>query len=674
MRTIYVAVWLTGLVASDALAQPSVPFVDELDGPRPETAPDVVRGRGRGLQPVDNLRTRRSSSRPLGPAEKAGDLSDQPLILAQPEGPIPVTEDRLRAHLEVRATALRSNDSASAELALTLLEEARDALGAPNAIVAAAVLLREAQAAKTRGDLEDALSRTKRAIRLAPDMLSAHWAHIKLLVELDGTKVARIVDASTRMAAAWLRGFRNQVHLLSLVAAALLFGSGLSIGLLVVVLLARHLRYQAHDLSQATPKVIGGGEITLILVLALLLPGALGLGWPASIALGLGLTLAYQTRSERTLSVAGIVLLSLSPWLAGLAAPLVAFHGSRVDHLARVLEEAFVRPSEVPLNEHLRTHPEDGMTALVLGIRAARRSDLELARELLSSAVRAWPQDPTTLNNLGVVEYRLGEHERAERHLRAAAAHGLNTAAPNLNLSLIASDRGNFDDAERFLRQARESDEQLVASVQNKAGLPLESRMTMIAVPRERLWAELYGLDGDDVGATRGQIWRMVGGRVGEWSIPAWGLLALAIGLLGFRMRRPSGPCVRCGAPADLEADGGHCPQCQSVFFGSVGVTPAVRKAKERQVLGYQRRRVWLERVAALVPGCGALIAGKTVPGFTLLMPFCVIASLVLVRGWLSAHAWHVPDNGAGSWLLGAAGGVVIGLLSLMSVRGSFAR
>ncbi|MEL6185489.1 MAG: hypothetical protein AAFU79_12770, partial [Myxococcota bacterium] len=325
------------------------------------------------------------------------------LVLVAPEEAPAVTEERLRAHLEVRAAAARAGDLAGAELALGLVEEARDALGAPNAIFAAVVLIEEAQTLRDQEDLGEALELSDRALRLAPDLLPGHWLHIQLLIDQDPTRVARIAQAVGALASAWIRSFRNQIHLLSLVVGVLVLGLTSAWAGVALVLLGRHLRYLGSDLARGLPRLLGGAELALLLFLGILLPGALGFGWPSSIALGLGLTLAYQSRAERVLSLTGIALVSALPWIASWSAPLVAFHGSRVDHLAAVLEEALAEPAEATLRSRLRKHPDDGLAGLVLGIRAVRRSDLRAARPLLQEAARARPRDVVTLNDLGVV-------------------------------------------------------------------------------------------------------------------------------------------------------------------------------------------------------------------------------------------------------------------------------
>jgi hypothetical protein len=256
--------------------------------------------------------------------------------------------------------------------------------------------------------------------------------------------------------------------------------------------------------------------------------------------------------------------------------------------------------------------------------------------------------------------------------LRAAAEID-GRAEPHLNLSLIASERGDFESAQRHGARARGLDPGLVEAVRDRAGLPAEARLELVDVPPSRLWRELYELEAEELGATRAQLWRWVGGRVEEWSIPAWGLFSLALGVLGFRIRHRSAPCVRCGAPSAAN-DTGQCQQCASVFGGSRAVAPSARARKEREVWLHRLRRRWLERAAALVPGLGSLFAGRTLLGFAELLVFSWVLALVWVREAVGLHGWRVPGDGSGGAVVFLAAATGVGLMSLLSLRRAFTR
>ncbi len=592
-----------------------------------------------------------------------------PLILREASRPRPMTELQLRTHLEVHAAAMRRGDQAGAELALGLFEEAKEALGSRNEVLAASLLLAEAKAARRGGELEVALARAERAVQLAPDLLAARWVELELLVDLDATRVARIARAGFGLLAAWGRGIRNQVHLVTVLGAALFLGAAAAIALLAVAMLVRHLRCLASELARGLPAVLGPGEVGLGALVLVLLPGLLGLGWPASVALALGFTLPWQSSRERVLCGAGLLLVSASPWLAGMAAPLVAFHGSRVDVQAAVLDEALADRSERQLDHLSREDPSDTFSALVLGLRAARRSDLLLARRLLERTTRSDPSDPVAGNALALVEYRLGERDVAERRLAAVLDQG--RAEPHLNLALLLTDRDDFEGAEREIRKARDLDPEATERMLARAGLPVGSRLSWMSVETSRLWTELYQLDEGQVGATRAALRGRVAGPVHDLVLPGIAALAVFFGLLGFMLPHRSRPCERCGEMAEPQPTGGLCSQCQSVFLVGRLVSPDSRLRKERQVRSHGRRQRLLQIGSSFVPGLEWVVSGRApVLGFVAVASFCALAGLawVLSAGGLGLNAWSGPAD----VFAGRSAASAIAAVGVLAMAGTF--
>ena len=587
--------------------------------------------------------------------------------------PTVIGEDRLWAHLEVRAAALRAADEQGAELALSLLEETRDRLGARDAVLPAAWLTHEGRRAMEAGDLEVALNRSERAIRLAPDYLPAHWTRLAALYEQDPLRVARLVEVGAAAVAAWAGAFRNQVNLVTIALASALLGGVLAAAVFGVALLLRHLRYQAHDAAGRLPRVVGGGEMSIAIGAGLLAPAALGFGWLASVVLALVVTLAYQSWSERALSLLGAGLLSAMPVLVGLGAPLVAFHGSRVDHIARVQEQSFTMASERLLLEEAEAG--DGLTHVVLGVRAARRRDVERARRHLEAAIRRRPDDVVALNDLAVLEYRQGRHELAEKLIARARRASRRFPEPFLNASLMAGDRGDFEGAEEAMAEARRIDAEAAERVIAKAGLPTDRRLGWLDVPSSRLWAALWSLPEQELSATRHHLMSEVSGPgAPAWAVLPWALLGLGVGVLGFRRRRRSVPCARCGAPAKQDAPGMHCSQCQSVFMGSGEIAPATRRAKEREVLRHHARQRWGLRLAAVVPGLSETLSGHALVGALRLLVVGWAAGWLLSRELVRLHAWQLPGAPAGEAVVAGIAGVVVVGSSALSIRAALRR
>ena len=582
-------------------------------------------------------------------------------------GSLPANEGLLRTHLEARAEALRAGDEEQAHLALGLFEEAKEALGAPNAVVAAASLVEEAKDFRADGELERAIQGVRRALRLAPDLLSAHWLHIALLVQDNPARLARIFPALTSMTSAWIRSFRNQVHLAGLIGIAFWLGVLIASVMTALVVFGRYSRYQAYDFAKCMPRVLGTGEVQLLMAVAILLPLVLGFGVLTALVLTLGLSLAYQSRAERVLSGFVLLMVGLTPLIIAGLAPLLVFNGSRIDHMTSVLEEAFADRALVALRQHIERHPSDSLGSYVLGVRAARRSDWRRASEHFLAA-ETTRSTAGVLNNLGVLAYRVGDHEAAEAYLLRAIRKG-GWAQPSFNLGLIRQARGDMESAQQLLGQARDIAPSVIAMTEADRAEAIEKRFLWIWVSSVQLWGGLYNLDTSELGVTQTQLWQFVGGFMPVWVMPVWVLFVLLLGVQSFRIEVKSAACIRCGAPAIASESPLHCTQCQSIFTSSKAVSFTARQAKEREVAGHRWRTRWLERFAAVVPGLINLVSGRPGRGFAELTVFCVLASLFLTRSSLRFHAWHLPDGGETEAAFGFGILLLLGVLSLVSIR-----
>ena len=565
-------------------------------------------GTSTALAQVEDTVTATVANRPVAAAVLVKSLE---VRRPTPTQKMHIYDIQLRVHLEVLAAAIRSKDMRRVDLAVYLIEEARDVLGAPNAILASTFLLQEAKAARNIGQLTHALHLAQQAIRLSPDLLGGHWLNIELIVLNDPARLALVLRAFWAMVGAWGRSFRNQVNLVYSVIVFFGWGAAATWVLFAVILFIRYARYQAHDLALNLPWVFGWGEMALTLALAIILPTILNLGWPASVALILGLTLAYQNRREQILSYLGLILIFLSPCLVEGFAPLVAFPGSRMDHLAIVSEEAQPGNSEEMLKAYSQKHKSDGLTQLVLGLQAARRSNTRDAMRYFEASTVARPQLAEAFNNLGVIKYRMGEVRAAKKNIKKAIEIG-SSAPVYLNLSLIELSEGDLDSAHRLNYDAYNLNSEITMRFRNTEGLPIEERFVLLKAPLASLWSELFRMAPQDTSATRAELWEaVIKAKTPPWHMPAWSLFSLFLGLMGFFSKERSQACSRCGYPAVKQGKVVYCSQCHSIASSARAIAPAARQAKEREVRAYQLWSSWREQISAFLPGCFGLLRGE---------------------------------------------------------------
>lgn len=582
------------------------------------------------------------------------------------------TEQELAQHIEARAAALRAGNLAQADLELALIEELRVALAARNVVVVAAQLIQEAKVAMELGQLDVAARRADAAARLAPDLEAAQWmrARVHYMREADGVPV--VVGALRDLLAARMGAFRNQISFLTQLVTMLGLALIASIAMFVVLQLLKYVRYPAHDLAQRVPDFIGGGELTILLFVLVLLPFGLGFGLAPTLALALLVVVGYQQGHERVLGWVLMGVLALGPLLVGLSAPLVSFHGSRVDAMAEATSEAFAEQAEARLRRTGKGR-EDYASAMVLAHRLRLRGDGEAAAAAYDRAHKAEPTDPVAANNLGVARLALGHNDKAERAFLAAIQHG-GGAEPYLNLALLMADRGIFDKSTAYMDKARARDEGLAAQHTLMSG-STSKKAAVAPFDDGLLWERLFAEGQTEAGAITAQLWRPLSGRLPPW---ATSLVVVLVTLLGWPIVRRehtlSTGCPRCGLPADRFAQAGLCDQCTSVFLSATSVEPSLKAGKERAVRRFALRRRWGGRVLSLVAGAAHLVGGRPTFGLLLFFPFALLVLGLLFGDRAVVHPWFVYVDESAHQAKVIAASVGLAILSLISLRSSLDR
>ncbi|MCA9555727.1 MAG: tetratricopeptide repeat protein, partial [Myxococcales bacterium] len=580
------------------------------------------------------------------------------------------TEREMAQHIEARAVALRSGDENLADLELALIEESRLTLAARNVVSVSAELIQEAKVAMELGRLDIAAQRAEVAARLSPDLEGAHWMRVRVYWRMDPPQIELAIGAMKDLLRARFTVFRNQISFLTELLTLFSLAVVASIVAFALLQFLKYVRYPAHDLARKVPAFIGGGEMAILLTALVLMPFGLGFGLAPSLALGIVTVLAYQTTRERVVSAMLLFALAVGPAAIYLAAPLVSFHGSVVDAMAEASSEAFARDAEVRLATRA-TRGSDYASGMVLAHRLRQRGDLAGAEAAYAKAITAEPQDPAAQNNLGVVLLLRGRMDDAEAAFRRATSNR-GGAEPYLNLALLAADRGRFDESSRLMEQARALDPQLVARHTLLSGTV--GKKAAVASPSESLlWQQLFTVGREEAPAITAEIWAPMGGSLSPWVSTG---VVVIIGLLGVVLvRRATGlsvACPKCGLPARRSTQGQLCDQCKSVYLASIAVEPRLREKKEAAVRRHQFRRRWGERFLAVAAGAGHMVGGRPLAGLLLFFPFVMLALGIWVGEEATVHPWYVFVDEASRDARWVAAGVVMGLLSLLSLKGSF--
>ncbi len=592
-----------------------------------------------------------------------------PVLDAPPPEPVP-TENDLTTHIERRAEYVRAGDRTNADVELALLEETRSKLGARNVIVSSAELINEAKLALEAKDNARAISLVEAAAELSPDLVSAHWMRARVYFHIDWTQISAIARALSDMLGAQFGQFRN---LLSLVSRFLMLLGVAVLGTIVAFVALqgfKYLRYPAHDFASLWPRFIGTGEMVLVLLILLSLPLVLGLGIGVASAATLTLIYAYQSRRERAVSTAILVLLASGPVLVYLAAPLVTFHGSLTDAMATAVGEAFASDAE----QRLRFYAEhdgkgDFETAMVLAHLKRRRGDLAGAEADYRQALASNPGSAQARNNLGTILYLMSRKEAAEAAFQQAATGEI--AEPFLNLASVEAEIGEFDKAKNQLERARTIDGELTNYYTSlDSSVPISQKLLDAQFDQGILWRRLFDSDAAQSSEVTEQVWRSVAG----WLPPlvssiAMGVLLVLAFLLYRRSDRLSTPCPKCGIPADRGSPAHYCVQCNSVFLTAVAVEPLLRRRKEFEVRRFQVRRRWVERILTLFAGSGQVYGGQPILGVFLMFFFLLLLGNIVLADYLSVHPWSVWIDTSAAMFWSVASATMAVILILISVR-----
>ncbi|MGF1508882.1 MAG: hypothetical protein ACFB9M_05185 [Myxococcota bacterium] len=630
--------------------EPDEPWQDlsEFEGPEDEADPEPPEGSIRN-ESSDGVQREEVPGPPPRPrlmpdvqrVPDTGAVSRPPPVRTAPVEW--VTEASIGEAMQRRSDALLRADTDAAELALQELVEVKRSLGLRNVVVAAAWVLRQARQELEADHSERALELSAIAAQLAPDLPAAHWSMLYAQAKHDPTQVVQIASSFGSLASAWMLSFRNAVTLgtwAGMVLVAALAVVGVAFG---AVQLFKYVRYPAHDISRRLPGVLGTGELTLVLLVIVFLPAALGFGPWGSVLLGLAVVAPYQAGRERLLSGLVAVGLALSPVLLGAAAPFILFHGSDTDVIAAALQE----PLSTEARERLSALSDDDdpesrlVHALVQAHRARQRGEIQVARQFYARVLQMSPDDHRSRNNAAVLAFVSGQQAEARAAFEVAIQSEL--AEPRLNLSLLLADDGQFERADALLMEARELSPELTAAfTEEDTSRPTGARLLEVPLEDSILWARLIRVDETAEEALVRALWTPTGGITPIRYVPFLVVGLFVLVLLGLRVKAAlSTACTRCARPAVRESSKPLCEQCRSVFVTAVAVEPRLRAEKEEEVRSFQRRRRWLERIFAPI-GIGLIVGDRPLRGFILAFVVTFSFLAVMMLPLLSNSSWHV--------------------------------
>jgi Flp pilus assembly protein TadD len=475
----------------------------------------------------------------------------------------------------------------------------------------------------SQGKIDLAREAFQSATRLDPDLPEPRWARLALAVrtrqyraivpEFLGACRAMIADGETR---------RVLLTRLALVFFSALFATAVAV---LVVLLVRHGRRLAHDLSETASRILGGGRGQDLLVVAILLAPLLLSFDVLWLALYLFvLVLGYAAWPQKVAAVAVLILsIPLLPLLDRSSYEL-AVASSPVVRSAEALEESRYDQRVVDTLEQARTLvPDDVDVRFLLGRVYQALGQNERAVAEYTVAAQMSPRESRALVNRGNIRFVDGDLGSAQEDYQEALRRDPRSVTARYNLALLYAETFRTSEAAQMLNEARALDAPKVQAYQDA---PTLVKVVSLSYSPEEARQKAAELERDPRGRHLLGLFRAF--RPGDaWRIPILlGIpVAVACGLLLDRKRERgrgyASECQKCGRTfCRLCKPPGEssllCSQCIHVYLKKDGVAIETKMQKLDEV---RRRKTFQDRIQAglnlLIPGTSAFLDSRVVAG-----------------------------------------------------------
>jgi len=531
--------------------------------------------------------------------------------------PPPVTRGLYRSHWFAFLNALTEDDARTANVELSEVEKAARTVGVKRLSDFARAAVHEGRVAEAAGKTDRALRAYDAALRLDETSYDAVTSKIEFLVrQRQYGEAVRLLP----MAVLDLFATREpRVAVLSTIGLCAGFAIVLATLGFVVILLLKSLPRVVHDGRELARRFVGASGGIPLVVIALLLPAAAGLG-PVWLLLWAAILLhAYAGTTERRLLVGGLVALGLVPVLLAVVARENIIRRSPLYVAAVDLDERREDGSaEDGLRQASSVFPEDADVWFLLGIFAERSGDTERAVQNYDRAIQANPKDYRPYLNRGNVHFQEGDFAQSVADYNTAAERAPGAAEVYYNLSIAKGESYDFDGQTAAIGRAR----QLASrDVEGWSSNPTLTRVVAApyGVSRARRRVEEWNAQPKSVRlpghAPPAPPWKLV---ASPYTLGPWIAALLAVGLTALRARGPvAALCLRCGKalctlcrrPADSPL---YCTDCVRLHIKKepVGIEAHVIQAEE-----IRRRTRFHDRLcrlsSLLLPGAHDAFSGE---------------------------------------------------------------
>lgn len=329
----------------------------------------------------------------------------------------------------------------------------------------ASVMIQEGEEALSKGQTDKAVELGKTARQWSPDdPNSAFFLAKAQFRQHPFSPVSAIGNYFSGLAAA-VGDFWFSFYLVGRLLLIVLMGLFGSFVIFLALLLIRYLPLLVHGLHEWAGSVLNPPAIWMLLLTILAIPLFMGVSPFFLLLAGLCLVWWFMTGSERLISAAFVVVMSLAVfWIPFTLSWWTADQSPELSLMAQVVRgngEASGWESQV---EEMADYDKKWPVLFSLALQKKREGNYIEALEHYLQLLKLDPDRSIFLNNIGNVYFLLKRYDDAMSSYIQSIAKNPEDAASHYNLSLVYRDLFRFNDAEKENEAARRINLPLIQS------------------------------------------------------------------------------------------------------------------------------------------------------------------------------------------------------------------
>ncbi len=548
--------------------------------------------------------------------------------------------------------------------------------GARNLPILSWLLIREAEQARKRGNLEQAVALATASIKFSPDLAQPHFELAQALWSQDHFQLVKILSAFFKGQSARFGYYPSSLLLFYEIFYLLSHGILLAFMFFGILVMIKYLPLYFYNIRKHFTHDIAALLINGLKILILLIPFLLRLDVRWAVLFWSILFWGYAKKREKQLLLIFMILLVYFPFFIRSSSSFLDGPSSDIIlEMHRATHEDGDRGTREKLQAWLSSHPDDAEILFTLGLMEKRQGRYSQAEELYKRAISLDPKFSEAFSNLGNVYLAEKKIPLAMASYQQAIDLNPDKAAYYYNLYRAFSQETLLSaKTDQLFQRARQLDPQLIdhyLAIES----PHPNRQVIdevLSTPklRTRFLADFIEKKGFLFWLFEGWFER----------IPSRSPLLVPVVFLGFLIgissyghtRRFLARCPMCGVPTYRFYSGTSekesiCFNCHRIFIEKEKLHPRIFEKKSLQVEEYRRQNDWVSRFVSLFfAGFGYLWKEHYFRGLIFLFLFFVFILRFIY--WNGVIPSPIVRPALGFWRMIFWGGI-FGTFYFLSIR-----